>query len=115
MLSLTSLTFVLSMEKLQKQLILFLTMTTPIPPLNTERVKIVEFTNKQLFELYPDKEGYTAIASRFLSSILDKLVSPTASGKENPFYAAYTEDLKNNISPKNPILLNYQLLMFPEV
>lgn len=43
-----------------------------IPPLNTERVKIVEFTNKQLFELYPDKEGYTAIASRFLSSILDK-------------------------------------------
>ena len=86
-----------------------------IPPLNTERVKIVEFTNKQLFELYPDKEGYTAIASRFLSSILDKLVSPTASGKENPFYAAYTEDLKNNISPKNPILLNYQLLMFPEV
>ena len=86
-----------------------------IPPLNTERVKIVEFTNKQLFELYPDKEGYTAIASHFLSSILDKLVSPTASGKENPFYAAYTEDLKNNISPKNPILLNYQLLMFPEV
>ena len=68
-----------------------------------------------MFELYPDKEGYTAIASRFLSSILDKLVSPTASGKENPFYAAYTEDLKNNISPKNPILLNYQLLMFPEV
>lgn len=84
-------------------------------PLNTERVKVVEFSNKQLFELYPEKEGYTAVESKFLSSILDKLVAPNTSGKTNPFYTAYEEDLVNNISPKNPILLNYQLLMLPEI
>ncbi len=85
------------------------------PPLNTARVKVVEFSNKQLFELYPKKEGYAAIESNFLSSILDKLVAPNNSGKANPFYTAYEEDLASDISPKNPVLLNYQLLMLPEI
>ncbi|MCM1034845.1 MAG: DNA phosphorothioation-dependent restriction protein DptF [Paludibacter sp.] len=85
------------------------------PPLNTERVKIVEFSNKQVFELFPDNEGYDSLKSDFLSNILDKLVAPNSSSKKNPFYAAYEEDMANGINPRHPVFLNYQLLMIPEV
>lgn len=85
------------------------------PPLNTERVKIVEFSNKQVFELLPDNEGYDSLKSDFLSNILDKLVVPNSSSKKNPFYTAYKEDWANGINPRHPVFLNYQLLMIPEI
>lgn len=85
------------------------------PPLNSERVKIVEFSNKQAFELYPNKDGYDSLESQFLYGILDRLVTPNSSKIKNPFYTAYEEDLANGINLRHPVLLNYQLLMIPEV
>lgn len=85
------------------------------PPINTSRVKIVEFSNKQIFELRPERNNGNIVESQFLSTILDKLILPSDSGKSNPFYTAYETDLANNISLKNPVILNYQMLMIPEI
>lgn len=82
------------------------------PPIDSERIKVVEFTNKQLFEIDTQKDGVEAYNSSFLSSILDKIVK---SDKNNPFYKAYENDLLNNVGLKNPIMINYRLLMIPEV
>ena len=82
-------------------------------PNETDRIKVVEFSNKQIFEIYPSKDGYNALDSSFMSQILKKVVEKD---NGNPFYCAYTKDLDNNeINRKNPIILNFQLLMLPEV
>lgn len=82
-------------------------------PNETERIKVVEFSNKQIFEIYPSKDGYEALDSSFMSQILKKVVEEV---KGNPFYYAYTKDLDNCVdNRKNPIILNFQLLMLPEV
>lgn len=84
-------------------------------PINSERIKIVEFSNKQIFELTPDKQGIEALGSMFLTTILDKLVKKSGSGILNPFYDAYIADLDTDSYKKSPLHLNYQLLMIPEV
>lgn len=82
-------------------------------PNETDRIKVVEFSNKQIFEIYPSKDGYNALGSSFMSQILKKVVEKD---NGNPFYCAYTKDLNNNeVNRKNPIILNFQLLMLPEV
>lgn len=82
-------------------------------PNETDRIKVVEFSNKQIFEIYPSKDGYNALGSSFMSQILKKVVEKD---NGNPFYSAYTKDLGNNeVNRKNPIILNFQLLMLPEV
>ena len=82
------------------------------PPINSDRIKVVEFSNKQLFEIDTQKSGVEAFNSKFLSTILEKIVKKH---KDNPFYRAYEEDLMNNISLKSPIMINYRLLMIQEV
>lgn len=81
------------------------------PPVDTERVKVVMFADLQVFEFYTDSPEHT-VESQFLSSIMEKIVSKS---DINPFYKAYKEDIKCGVSPKDPLILNYELLSIPEV
>lgn len=82
------------------------------PPINTERVKVILFTDEQVFEFYVDSSSDIPVASDFLSKIMDKVVAETI---DNPFYTAYTADVASGVSPKDPIILNYELLRIPDV
>lgn len=82
------------------------------PPINTERVKVIMFTDEQIFEFLVDSSSEIPVDSDFLSKIMEKVV---AKKNDNPFYAAYASDLANGASPKDPIILNYELLRIPEV
>lgn len=82
------------------------------PPLDTERVKIVMFPDEQIFEFYTERSDTYPVNSIFLSTVLEKI---TAKDDRNPFYKAYCEDLENGVSRLNPIILNYEILMIPEV
>lgn len=44
--------------------------------------------------------------------MLKRIASPTES---NPFYKAYKDDLESGIDTKDPIIVNYELLLLPEV
>lgn len=82
------------------------------PPINTERVKVIMFTGEQIFEFFADSSSDIPVDSIFLSKIMEKVVAKT---DDNPFYAAYATDITNGASPKDPIILNYELLCIPEV
>lgn len=81
-------------------------------PINTERVKVLMFTDEQIFELLVDSSSEIPVDSDFLSKIMEKIVAKT---NDNPFYVEYTTDIANGASPKDPIILNYKLLCIPEV
>ena len=92
--------------------------TTPIfdnddttPPIDTKRVKVVMFVNHQAFEFHADASE-EEVESQFLSAIMEKVVSTDL---KNPFYKAYQEDMSNGVNPKDPLILNYQMLSIPEV
>lgn len=82
------------------------------PPINTERVKVIMFTDEQIFEFFADSSSDIPVDSNFLSKIMEKVVAKT---DDNPFYTAYATDITNGASPKDPIILNYELLCIPEV
>lgn len=82
------------------------------PPINTERVKVIMFTDEQIFEFFADSSSDIPVDSNFLSKIMEKVVAKT---DDNPFYDAYATDITNGASPKDPIILNYELLCIPEV
>ena len=82
------------------------------PPINTERVKVIMFTDEQIFEFLVDSSSEIPVDSDFLSKIMEKIVAKT---NDNPFYVEYTNDVANGASPKDPIILNYELLRIPEV
>lgn len=82
------------------------------PPTDTTRVKVVMFTDEQIFEFYTENSSDIPMNSVFMSKIMEKVVAKTS---DNPFFIAYNEDLVNGISRKDPILLNYELLSIPEV
>ena len=82
------------------------------PPINTERVKVIMFTDEQVFEFLTDNSSDIPVASDFLSKITTKVVATT---NDNPFYIAYTADIANGVSPKDPIILNYEMLSIPDV
>lgn len=77
-----------------------------------ERVKVIVFSDEQLFEFHPDWNKDYPVDAPFLSSILDKIVKKSNS---NMFYKAYKEDKANPALQKDPLLLNYELLLIPEV
>lgn len=81
-------------------------------PKNTERVKVIMFTDEQIFEFFTDSSSDIPVASDFFSKIMGKIV---AEKDDNPFYAAYTADIASGVSPKDPIILNYELLSIPDV
>lgn len=80
-------------------------------PINKERVKVVMFTDQQVFEFYKDATDYK-LESRFLSALIDKIVNKDEC---NPFYKAYKEDLSSEMCLKDPLILNYELLSIPEI
>ena len=82
------------------------------PPINTERVKVIMFTDEQVFEFYANSSSEIPVASNFLSKIMEKVVAGTI---DNPFFAAYTADIASGVSPKDPIILNYELLRIHDV
>lgn len=82
------------------------------PPINTKRVKVIMFTDEQIFEFFTDGSNDVPVDSDFLSKIMEKIVDKK---EDNPFYAAYTTDITNGASSKDPIILNYELLCIPEV
>lgn len=82
------------------------------PPINTERVKVIMFTDEQVFEFYADSSSEIPVASNFLSKIMEKVVAETI---DNPFFAAYTADIASGVSRKDPIILNYELLRIHDV
>lgn len=82
------------------------------PPINTDRVKVIMFTDEQVFEFFADSSSDIPVASDFLSNIMEKVVAETI---DNPFYAAYTADIASGVSPKDPIIQNYELLRIPDV
>lgn len=82
------------------------------PPIETERIKVVLFTNEQIFEFYPEDDGKYPVKSLFLFSLLDKIVSRN---DENVFYRAYLEDVQNGLDDADPVRINYELLSLFEV
>ena len=82
-------------------------------PVETDRIKVIEFSNKQIYEFYPTLSGYDALESDFMNQILEKIVSDQT---QNPFFQAFTKDRESGEDiHKNPIMINFQLLMLPEV
>lgn len=82
-------------------------------PVETDRIKVIEFSNKQIYEFHPTLSGYDALESDFMNQILEKIVSDRP---QNPFFHAYTKDRESGEDiHKNPIMINFQLLMLPEV
>lgn len=82
------------------------------PPIDTKRVKVILFTNEQIFEFDAKSEETLPVSSSFLYTLIGKIVEKNDS---NPFYKAYKEDLAEDISSKDPLILNFQLLSLPEV
>ena len=82
------------------------------PPLETQRVKVVDFSLNKAFEFYSSHNTEYPVEANFLSSILKKVVEKSES---NPFYKAYLKDKAIEKNKKDPILLNYELLSIPEI
>lgn len=82
------------------------------PPIEKQRVKVVDFSVYRAFEFYPSNGAEYPVDASFLSSILEKVVEKTSS---NPFYHAYLKDKATEKKKKDPLLFNYELLSIPEV
>ena len=76
------------------------------------KIKVVIFTDYQNFEFLKNDNSDYPIKSSFLLGILDKITNQT---DKNPFYKAYLEDKKSNNNDKDPLILNYELLMNEKV
>lgn len=81
-------------------------------PLNTDRIKVIMFSNEQIFEFHVEDSSEYPVTSQFLSAILEKIVSHKIG---NPFYQAYQKDLAENVGKKHPLIINYELLSIPSV
>lgn len=82
------------------------------PAIESERIKVLVFSDEQVFEFYPEQQGDYPVESAFLSALLEKVVLQT---EENPFYKAYLQDVGAAVPALTPLLLNYRLLMLPQV
>ena len=82
------------------------------PPIETQRVKVVDFSVNRAFEFHPSISTEYPVEASFLSSILEKVVEKSSS---NPFYQAFLKDKATEKKKKDPLLFNYELLSIPEV
>ena len=78
----------------------------------TDKIKIVLFSKEQIFELVPGCDEVYPVQSKFLSAILEKIVSID---EANPFRKAYNQDKVNEELSSNPVVINFQLLQSPQV
>lgn len=76
------------------------------------RIKLLDCSEEQIFELYPSRSSDCRLESHFLSALIEKIASPT---RNNPFYAAYQKDLESGDESiaKHPVIINYRLLQLP--
>ena len=72
-----------------------------------EPVSIISFSDNNLFEF---NDGTSNVSSNYLEELFSKI---TNKSDDNPFYAAFKKDMKNEIN--SPILYNYQLFSLKEV
>ena len=77
-----------------------------------DRVKVILFMNEQIFEFDSKSVDVLPVYSTFLYSLLERIVEKK---DDNPFYKAYKKDLAEGVNPKDPLVLNYQLLFVPEI
>lgn len=79
---------------------------------NSDRIKVVQFTNQQIYEIRKDSDEEYPVNSHFLSSILKKI---TNRSEDNPFYKAYKVAKSQSGETIDPAVLNYELLSIPMV
>lgn len=79
---------------------------------NSDRIKVVQFTNQQIYEIRKDSDEEYPVNSHFLSSILKKI---TNRSEDNPFYKAYKMAKSQSGETIDPAVLNYELLSIPMV
>lgn len=79
---------------------------------DSNRIKVVQFTNQQIFEFDKTSDSQYPVDSYFLKEFLRKL---TCAESGNPFYAAYQESIPYDNSVTDPVVINYQLLSIPTV
>ncbi len=73
----------------------------------TNRLKIVQFTNLQIFEFNTDDESTYPVSSYFFKQFLVRI---TNNDYSNPFYRAFRESIPLDSSRTDPVVINYQLL-----
>ena len=78
----------------------------------TQRMRIVQFTNLQIFEFNKDDSGTYPVDSYFFKEFLMRITRPDIN---NPFYKAYKESIPLDDSRTDPVVLNYQLLCLKPV
>lgn len=76
------------------------------------RIKVVLFTNHQIFEVHPERDEEYPVDSYFMSQILDKVGDFKLS---NPFYKAYEQDSHTEDCKSDPVWINYKLLRIRSV
>ncbi len=79
---------------------------------DTDRIKVVLFTNQQIYEIKKEFTEDYPVDSQFLRSILKKI---TNRSEDNPFYKAYKVAKSQSGETIDPAVLNYELLSIPMV
>ncbi len=74
----------------------------------SSRIKYIDFSCLQFFELKLNDNGEYPVTSRFLKTLLEKITKPAS---DNPFYMAYI----NMPDKYDPIATNYQLLSYKSI
>lgn len=77
-----------------------------------DEIKVVQFTNHQIYKIFKNDSSQYPIDSSFLKQILQKI---TEESNENPFYVAYMESRLVASNHLDPIILNYELLRIPAI
>lgn len=80
--------------------------------LQTNHLRFVSFSNQHCFELYPDGQEDYPVDSVFIKTVLGRI---THNSKDNPFYEAYVETLKEKNGNEKPEVINYELLSLPAI
>lgn len=79
---------------------------------DSDRLKMVQFTNLQIFEFDKDSTEDYPVDSSFLKEFLRRI---TLKDLNNPFYVAYLESVPKLATVTDPVVLNYQLLCLPSI
>lgn len=77
---------------------------------DSNKIKVVQFTNQQIYEMQKDDNSEYPVDSSFIRQILVKI---TAKSSENPFFKAYIDSKPLDGKQIDPVVLNYELLCIP--
>ena len=76
------------------------------------RIKIVQFNNIHIFELYKDSDEDYPVDSYFMKTFLQRITVQKAS---NPFYNAYLNSRPVDSNKIDPVFINFELLQDTDV